>query len=305
MSYSQPVSTATPGLLVLLGAATDPPSDRRKSTVTTTSQIVAQPSYTDTNGSTFVGAWNWAEDQTLSLRAGYRGLTSRAWFAQTVSQNPAGIAAFATGLFLAGGLPPAEAAALGSQYSSLLVSADGGSLSIQDNHYSFELNQVGSLGSRVKYVSGLYYYNENVASPYGPDNRPAREGDLVDLLFANADGTSLFRGATVSTNSYAAFGQFIWTPPVLDDRLRLILGGRYSIDDRSAVIHRLAPGTYEPILNGVTIDPTPLSADFDSFDPSFIVQYDFAPRSDGICKCGIGLSSGRLQHQRRCGRPYV
>jgi iron complex outermembrane receptor protein len=291
-SYSQPVPTNTPGFLVLLGAAIDPPSASRKSTVTTTSQIVAQPSYTDTNGSTFVGAWNWADDQTLSLRAGYRGLTSRAWFAQTVSQNPAGIAAFATGLFLGGGLPPATAAALGSQYSSILVSADGGSLSIEDNHYSFELNQVGSFGSRVKYVSGLYYFNENVASPYGPNNRPARVGDLVDLLFANADGTSLFRGATVNTNSYAAFTQFTWTPPVLEDQLRLILGGRYSIDDRTAVIQRLAPGSYEPVINGVTIDPTPLAADFHSFNPSFIVQYDFSPGVMGYASVVSGYQSG-------------
>ena len=275
-SYAQPLPTTTPGFLVPVGAATDVPAIGRKDTVTTSSQIVPEPSETRTQGHTFVAGWNWAPNQTLTLRLGQRHMDSRTWFAAIASQNAAGIRAFVTGIFLQGGLPLAVASAAASPYSTLLVSAPGGSTAIDEDHWSAELNQVGSLGERVKYVAGLYYFNEDVASPYSPTNRATKPGDLVDILFANADGTSLFRAAQVQTDAYAAFGQLTWTPPVLDDRLRLIVGGRYSKDKRSAVIQRLAPGTYAPLVRGVVVDPTPIAADFDSFDPTFIAQFDVA-----------------------------
>lgn len=81
-------------------------------------------------------------------------------------------------------------------------------------NWSQELQVVGEgLDDRVQYVAGVFYYDED-----GSRDRPTffvtPTGSLIDYSYVSARSKSL-----------AAYAQVSWTPAVLDDRLRLTLGG--------------------------------------------------------------------------------
>lgn len=52
----------------------------------------------------------------------------------------------------------------------------------------------------------------------------------------------------------AVFGQLAWTPPILGQRLEVTMGGRWSEDERRAVLDRAT----ENVVTGlVTLNPQP------------------------------------------------
>ncbi|GAB3281450.1 TonB-dependent receptor [Parahaliea aestuarii] len=117
--------------------------------------------------------------------------------------------------------------------------------------------QITGATERWKYVAGLYYLKEDGS---------AEEMQYLDRALVESTGIVAFdsNGPCVSgafgaappvcnvldpffypaylgeftvdseVESYAAFGQATWTPDVLDDRLDLTVGARYTQDDRSA-----------------------------------------------------------------------
>jgi iron complex outermembrane receptor protein len=114
---------------------------------------------------------------------------------------------------------------------------------MHQEQYSQEFQIVGSLPS-LTYVAGAYYFHE--------------EGDdfawTPNTLRWNATGTaytrlgSLIEGqitpypdrfSTAKAESLAVFGQATWTPPVLDERLHLTVGARWTKDDKSGVLSKV------------------------------------------------------------------
>lgn len=87
--------------------------------------------------------------------------------------------------------------------------------------FSQEFQAIGSSG-RVDYVLGLYYFDE--------DGMESTIGALYYYTYRLF--TDMSKTFTIENQSRAAYGQLAWTPPVLDDRLRLILGARYTDDDK-------------------------------------------------------------------------
>lgn len=104
---------------------------------------------------------------------------------------------------------------------------------ITQDQTSHELQFSGDfLESRVEYIVGLYYFEENAQEDNSPlhhqlsspvDNAPGTR--IVNLLSQKYD---------VENESAALFGQFTWTPAILQDRLHLTFGYRHSEDKRFA-----------------------------------------------------------------------
>lgn len=95
-----------------------------------------------------------------------------------------------------------------------------------DGHkqWSLELNFSGSISESIDYIAGLYYFEEKTGGG--------------DALYATSDVPFLASSTRLrrfETEAIAAFGQATWTPDLLDRRLHLTAGLRYSKDKRSAV----------------------------------------------------------------------
>ncbi len=91
---------------------------------------------------------------------------------------------------------------------------------VDQNQFSQEFQLVGSLGERFDYVAGLFYYREE------SDEWAASAFDFAafeDIWQVNGEA-----------ESKAIFGQGSWTPGLLDDRLSITVGLRYTDDDRAA-----------------------------------------------------------------------
>ncbi|MEQ9395227.1 TonB-dependent receptor [Haliea sp.] len=120
--------------------------------------------------------------------------------------------------FGAGGMPNPTADFFWSGVDSV-----GGFHSNQDTdsayeQFSQEFNIIGAT-DRVDYVLGLYYFDDEAVY------------DRRAVFLAPLGGTGL-QNYDYTTESLAVFGQATWRPQVLDDRLSLTAGLRYTEEDK-------------------------------------------------------------------------
>ena len=104
---------------------------------------------------------------------------------------------------------------------------------VNSHQFSQEFIFTGNLmDNRVKYTGGLYYFEEG-----------ASHLELLDIdlpYFAqfltppSPPNTHKDRYATQDAKSKAIYAQATYTPPILDDKLDVTLGWRYTWDDRDA-----------------------------------------------------------------------
>jgi iron complex outermembrane receptor protein len=85
-------------------------------------------------------------------------------------------------------------------------------------HWSEELQWVGTL-PRIHYIAGAYYYGD-----YGVQN----EDQVFFAVFGPAQTANLPYKNRMTTKSYAPYGQATWTPPILNDKLSVTAGIRYT-----------------------------------------------------------------------------
>ncbi|MBP1686269.1 MAG: TonB-dependent receptor [Deltaproteobacteria bacterium] len=88
---------------------------------------------------------------------------------------------------------------------------------LHDNldHWSEEVQWLGT-GARYHYVLGAYYYGEHTTEV----SQQVFYGGALDFYFIN----------TAKNSSFAPFGQFTWTPPILNDKLSITAGLRWTAD---------------------------------------------------------------------------
>ena len=147
---------------------------------------------------------------------------------------------------------------------------------IKSKAYTQEFQAVGSFGDRVKYVAGLFYFNEKASHIQKSDVGTGVAGQLV-LIDRDTNAKSI---------SKAAFGQITWTPPILEDNFDITLGARYTKDKRTATRDReslffvgdTSPLVWRYFLGNGTY--TPVSSTFGAtdvrnskFNPSVILNY--------------------------------
>ena len=188
---------------------------------------------------------------------------------------------------------------------------DAGSLEVytktQQDQWSQELQLLGS-AERLQYVGGLYYFNENgdqkerqyldraaveemgiyafdfvTMMPCSDGTRPGPIcTDFVNLTLPNYLGE--YKVST-DVESWAAYGQGTFTPNILDDKLDLTLGLRYTDDQREA--SRTNDGWYAN-----SYAPGRTDSSKDRFDYTAIADYNWTDEFSTYAKVSTGFRSG-------------
>jgi iron complex outermembrane recepter protein len=143
-----------------------------------------------------------------------------------------------------------------------------------------EFQLVGNVGERLNYVSGLYYFKE------GANHLEDVSIPIPALFF---DQTSN-RFVVANARSRAVYAQATWTPPVLNDRLGLTFGGRYTKDDRAALrdIQQYIAGF------GLVAQETGASNDqhFSKFNPAFTANFAATSDVNTYLRIATGYKAG-------------
>jgi len=169
--------------------------------------------------------------------------------------------------------------------------------------FSQEFQLIGNT-ERVQYVAGLYYFEEegtqgenqylerqlvDMTGAYAFDfitNMPC--GGAAPDCISNAAAFPWYLGEYVvetDVESWAAFGQATWTPNMLQDRLDLTLGLRYTEDDRSAV--RTSDG-----WDFNSFGPGATESDLDMVDYNLVADYSWTDDVSTYVKVSTGFRSG-------------
>ncbi len=110
----------------------------------------------------------------------------------------------------------------------------------EQEQLSQEFRLVGN-SNRLEWVTGLFFYKENVVEKVQALFSLDIFGDITGepLSPMNPTNFDVFTGEFIpekaveaTSKSAAIYGQVTWTPPLLDDRLHLTLGTRYSDDEK-------------------------------------------------------------------------
>jgi iron complex outermembrane receptor protein len=153
---------------------------------------------------------------------------------------------------------------------------------VHDHQFSQELQFIGNLfNERVEYVAGLYYFEEG-----------ASHFERYTIQVPNFGLTTLKdRWVSADSKSKAVYAQATWTPPILNDRLGITLGGRYTEDDRAARRRFIIDDTFQGIL---VEDPATASNkdDFSKFNPALTVNYDWTDDVSTYVKVVTGYKAG-------------
>lgn len=158
--------------------------------------------------------------------------------------------------------------------------------SLRQDQFSQEFQLLGQMGS-VNYVAGLYFYHEegddDAWTPFTMQwNATGTAATRLPTLEAGAATAFPDRASTAKAESYAAFGQATWTPPVLDDRLHLTLGARFTKDKKSGVLTK---------VNGATTNFR-FTFEDERIDPAVIVAFDPTEDLHLYAKWGTAYRAG-------------
>ena len=158
---------------------------------------------------------------------------------------------------------------------------------------SQELKLNGTLADdRLEYVTGLFYFKEDSFSFIG---------DEINLFITPTVRVPLpffTRDYDVDVRSYAAFAEATYS---FTDDLRLIVGGRFTRDEKGIdIIHKVA-GTVGLVSDGPIVDwdsatlrslGTPTEQTFEEFTPRLGIQYDINDDMNVFAMFTRGFKSG-------------
>ena len=156
------------------------------------------------------------------------------------------------------------------------------------SQFSQELQILSPGGSNFEWIVGLYYFNEDAfrSSRFLGPRFDATVAQFPNLEF----GVDL--GGTVSTESYAAFGQFTWH---FTDTLSLTAGGRIPHDSRNGVNDitlRAVNPNFPPVI-------VMLPSSISSTEPTGRVTLDWKATDDILvyATAARGYKSGGINQQ--------
>ncbi|WP_428154677.1 TonB-dependent receptor [Brevundimonas sp.] len=155
------------------------------------------------------------------------------------------------------------------------------------HQFSQEFQAVGSLGDRIDYVGGLYYFKETVSDDAATPTTNQWNADGTAYTIRDPRPTqrgfrSTDRASTAHSESKAVYGQATWTPAVLDDALHLTVGGRYTWDDKDGKLE-----TVNNVATNLTFDTS-----VNRFDPLITLAYDLTNRMNVYAKYSTGYRAG-------------
>lgn len=155
---------------------------------------------------------------------------------------------------------------------------------LNQTQWSQELQAVGSIGDKIDYVTGVYFFTESVkddaATPSTNKWNETLTGYTINDLTNTLPGNRfLDRQSNAKNQSLAAFGQAIYSPI---DTLHITVGGRYTMDDKSGALTRVS----NIATNLTYIQKT------NRFNPLVIVAYEVNGSINAYAKYATGYRSG-------------
>ena len=161
------------------------------------------------------------------------------------------------------------------------------SLAKLDQHQFSQEFQLLGTSDRLNWVAGLYYYREKGRDDAWAPNTMRWSADglsLIRLPSLEAGQVTPFpdRASVARATSYAAFAQATWKPAILDDRLSLTAGGRYTHDKRSGVLFK---------VNGADTN-IGFDRSWDRFDPMATIAFDASADIHVYGKYGTAYRAG-------------
>lgn len=163
---------------------------------------------------------------------------------------------------------------------------------IDSHEWSQELQAIGSgLDQRLEYVAGLYYFEQS-----GNHDQNLQLLDLADNF--DPDGAvpdplalEYQRYTRANAESAAAYTQLKYTPDILEDRLSLTAGARYTKDEPHGI--GSLDATIVDYQVTIPVDSgTRGDSSYDSFDPMFITAYQWTDELNTYAKVVTGYKSG-------------
>ncbi|WP_313809158.1 TonB-dependent receptor [Sphingobium sp.] len=145
---------------------------------------------------------------------------------------------------------------------------------VNQEQFTQELQLIGTaFDKRLKYVAGLYYFTEN--------------GDGFNL--STTPGGRSTSAVNFKNSAYAAFGQATYTPPILDDRLHITVGARWSKDKRDATLIKT---NFVGAAPGVVAINNRGRRSFDDFSPTGTIAFDINRDVNVYAKISKGYKTG-------------
>jgi iron complex outermembrane receptor protein len=145
---------------------------------------------------------------------------------------------------------------------------------IEMDQFSQEFQIVGSaLDGNLTYTAGLYYFEES-----------GDHGEIVSVQIPafGIDDPGSLRYVEAEAKSKAAYAQVTWTPSILDERLDLTVGARYTEDERKA------SKTYDRAFPGTKT----LDEDFSKFNPAGTIGFRWTDDLMTYIKVATGYRAG-------------
>jgi iron complex outermembrane receptor protein len=151
---------------------------------------------------------------------------------------------------------------------------------VEGDQFSQELTLIGNPDdSSISFVAGLYYFEEN--------NDSRGFGEQAALGTSNM----ISRFVTAESESYAAYGQVTWTPSIVEERLSVTVGARYTADTRKATrdLFTVVDGVLDESRSqeGASNDD-----DYDKFNPSLTLAFDWTDEVNAYLRIATGYKAG-------------
>ena len=182
-----------------------------------------------------------------------------------------------------------------TDFDASAADAIGRQFAEESDSFQQELRLASGSDSRVTWLAGLYYFTEEV-DRLGQFFLGAHNTFVIGLGPFPGNGGVPFSNLdtrTIETDSWAAFGQL--TIP-LGERFNVTLGGRYTEDEKSMRRSAQTVGATDlvnPFLEQAF--EVEVAADWNSFDPAFILDYHFNDDHMAYASYRQGYKSGGFQ----------
>jgi len=148
---------------------------------------------------------------------------------------------------------------------------------VKSHQFSQEIQFVGDVTDNLRYVAGLYYFSEG-----GSHDEPQTLGSSNLVAFPTGYYNTV-RYVTADAKSRAAYAQTTWTPNILDNRLDITVGARFTKDERNA--DRIKG------LNTTTHFETS-ALDSSRFNPMATINYAWTEDMNTYLKFATGYKAG-------------
>jgi iron complex outermembrane receptor protein len=130
----------------------------------------------------------------------------------------------------------------------------GTPMKILNEAWSQEFQFLGDIDKNLKYTSGIYFSSEKGHQSSGPNvGVYTADGMMPGVDFMEIDNKGL---SSAKSTSWAVFGQLSWVPNVLDNKLEVVPGARFTHDRRQVTGYNTGWDNYYGVVpvNATTVN---------------------------------------------------